>query len=78
MDEDTQKTLFLKGIREECMEILNLMCGGDISQGTFRVVKELCRRYSKGLAKGKIIQELGQRASRTTYGGVSSVELGMY
>ena len=58
MDEDTQKTLFLKGTKEECMEILNLICGGYISQGTFRDVKELCRRYSKGLAKGKTIGEL--------------------
>ena len=75
MDEDTQNNLFLKGIRDECMEILNLMCGGYISQGTFRDVKELYRRYSIGLGKGKTIWELGQRESRTTFGGVSRIEL---
>ena len=71
LDEDIQKNIFLKRIREECMEILNLMCGGDISQRTFRDVKELCRGYSQGLAKEKTIWELGQTTSRTTSGQVS-------
>ena len=76
LDEDTQNTLFLKGIREEYIEILNLICGEEISQGTFKDVKELCRRNSRGLEKGKTIWELGQRESRTTSRGVSQVELG--
>ena len=53
------------------MELLNLMCWGHISQGDFKDIKELCRRYSRGLEKGKTIWELGQRAMKTASGGVS-------
>ena len=53
------------------MEIMNLMCGGDISQGNFWDIKELYRIYSRGLEKGKTIQELVQIAMKTTSRGVS-------
>ena len=76
LDTNTQNTLFLKGVGDECMEILNLMSGGDIYQEKFMDIKELYRRYSRGLARVKTLRDLGPRAMNTAIGGVSRIESG--
>ena len=68
-----KRHFFLKEIRDECMKILNLMCGGDISQGNFKNINEIYIIYSRGMVRGKTIQDLGQRETNTTNGGVSWV-----
>jgi len=40
---DTKRTIFLRVIRVEPLEILNLMGGGDISKLSYDEVCELCR-----------------------------------
>ena len=49
------------------------MCGGDISQGNFKNINEIYIIYSRGMVRGKTIQDLGQRETNTTNGGVSWV-----
>ena len=51
LDKPTLENIFLKGVREEWTELLNLMGGGDISCETFDNICELCRRYSRGIVK---------------------------
>ena len=52
---DTVKTIFLKGIQDEYIDIFNLMGLGDISQLTFEDICTLCRKYSQSKAKtGKL------------------------
>ena len=41
--EDAVRTLFLKGIFEDLLEILNLMTVGDISHKTFAQIGEMCK-----------------------------------
>ena len=41
------KTLLLKGIQDEYLEILNLMGTCDVFQLSYDDVCELCRRYSR-------------------------------
>ena len=43
---DIIRTIFLKGIRDEYLDILNVMVKGDISYLPFHEITELCQRYS--------------------------------
>ena len=78
LQEDTIRTLFLKGILEEYVEILNLMASGDVSHKSFEDITELCRKYSRSRAKaGKSTREGPSRISRTAgTSGITRVELG--
>ena len=42
----TIQTIFLKGILEENIEVLNLMASGDVSHKPFKGIVELRRKYS--------------------------------
>ena len=53
LQEDAVRTLFLKGILEEYVEILNLMAWGDVSHKSFEEITEVCRKYSKSRAKAR-------------------------
>jgi len=46
LDENTIKIVFLKGLRADCIETLNLLSGGDIYKKPFAEVVELCHTYS--------------------------------
>jgi hypothetical protein len=46
LNDDTIRTIFLKGIQEEYIEVLNLMGSGDVSHLPFAEICDLCRRYS--------------------------------
>jgi hypothetical protein len=45
------RTVFLKGIRDECIEVLNLLILGDVHQNPFAWIANYYRRYSRGQAK---------------------------
>ena len=69
------KTIFLKGIQDEYMYILNLMGAGDISLLPFDDIGILCRKYSRSKAKhGKSVRDT--RVNKSASGGVTRVELG--
>ena len=51
LNEHSINIIFLKGIQEECIEILNLMSSGDISQKYFSDICDLCKKYSRSQAK---------------------------
>lgn len=48
---ETLKTLLLKGIKDEFLELLDLMGIGDVFQLPYDNVYELCIRYSRGISK---------------------------
>ena len=76
---DTIRTIFLKGIRDEYINVLNLMGAGDISFLPFDQISELCRIYSRGRAKtGKDPRESLSKVSKTTLGSVTKVGLAIY
>jgi hypothetical protein len=55
---DAVRDLFLKGISEEYLEILNLMATGDISHKPFSKIYEMCKNYSMTRAKiGKNVHD---------------------
>ena len=73
----TIRTIFLKGIRDDYINVLNLMGAGDISFLPFDHISELCRKYSRGKAKtGKDSRDYLSKVSKSALGSVTSVELG--
>ena len=72
MNQATIRTIFLKGILEENIDILTLMASRDVSHKSFEDIVEMCRKYSRSKAKaGK-----GVRAVKTSSGGITRLELG--
>jgi hypothetical protein len=51
LPEDAIRDIFLKGILEEYLEMLNLMASGDISHKPFDEICEMCKNYSRSRAK---------------------------
>ena len=50
---DVLKIILLCGIRENCLDMLNLLGKGDISKESFENIIELCKRYSRGSSRNK-------------------------
>ena len=48
---DVLKIILLHGIREEFLDMLNLLGKGDISKESFENIIELCKRYSMGSSR---------------------------
>ena len=75
LNDNTVRTIFLKGIQDEYIDTLNLMGVGDISQLTFEDISNLCRKYSRGKAKqGRGIRDT--KVNKYASKGVTRVELG--
>eukprot|EP00253_Pinus_taeda_P026627 PITA_26627 len=69
------RTIFLKGIREEYMDDLNLMGKGDISVLPFEEIADLCEKYSRSKAKmGK--RTLSSKATKSNSTSVTRAEIG--
>jgi hypothetical protein len=76
--EDAIRDIFLKGISEEYLEMLNLMELGDISHKPFDEICEMCKNYSRSRAKtGKNVQDPYNRNLKPiSSGGIMRVEIG--
>ena len=48
---DVLKIILLHGIREDFLDMLNLLRKGDISKESFEKIIELCKRYSRGSSR---------------------------
>ena len=48
---DVLKIILLHGIRDDCLDMLNLLGKGDISKEYFGNIVELCKRYSRGSSR---------------------------
>jgi hypothetical protein len=55
----------LRGITDDCMDLMNLMGRGDISQMGYDDICDLCRRYSRGISKhGKGPRDISVRITK--------------
>ena len=78
LDDETLKALLLKAIRDERIDILNMMGKGDISQLPLSDIAELCIHLSRGKSKtqkGPRDPSL-LRANKSATGSVSRAEIG--
>jgi hypothetical protein len=77
LDTTTVRTTFLKGVRDDCIEVLNLMSYGEVYQNPFADIVEYCKIYSCSQAKTKkSIRDPTNRIAKPTSGGVTRIELG--
>jgi len=74
---NTLQELFLKGILDECLDVLNLMGVGDVSQLPYNTICELCKQYSRDNNKqGRGSWEILSRISKPLGSAVTPVEIG--
>lgn len=73
LSKESLKLVSLRGDNEECMDALNLIGEGDVSQLLFEAICRVCRNYSRSFTK----RSRGERTSTIgkTSNGVSKVEL---
>jgi len=78
LDEKTLKALLLKAIRDEWIDILNMMGKGDISQLPLHDISELCVHLLREKSKtGKGPRDPSLiRANKSSTGSVSRAEIG--
>lgn len=81
LDEWSIRTIFLKGLREECIKTMNLLNVGDIYKNHFVEVAELCQTYSRSQAKvGKRLRDnlrdYAPKKSKSIHNVVTRVEMG--
>jgi hypothetical protein len=77
LDTTIVRNVFLKGVRDDCIEVLNLMSSGDVYQNPFADITEYYKRYSRSQAnRGKSIRDPTNKISKPTSGGVMRIKLG--
>ena len=73
LTEDSQKLVFLRGVKEDCLEALDLMDGSDVYQSSWDDLKKKKFNYSRSaMKKGR-----GHRSLTTkgTNQGISKLEI---
>jgi len=76
LDHEILKTIFIRGMRDNYLDILNLLGKGDISQEPFAEIVKLYLRCSRGSSKGRsIIQDASARIQKFAGGGVTRAEI---
>jgi hypothetical protein len=77
LDTTTVRTIFLKGVRDDCIEVLNLMIYGDVYQNPFSYIAEYYKRYSCSQTKTrKSVRDPTNRIIKPTPRGSTRIELG--
>ena len=80
---DVLKIILLRGIRDDCIDMLNLLGKGDISKESFGKIVELCKRYSRGSSQNnkwdkwdKLERDGFDRTQKSSNGGATRAEIG--
>ena len=80
---DVIKIILLRGIRNDCLDMLNLLGKGDISKESFEKIVELCKRYSRGSSRNnrrdkrdKLECDVFDRTQNYSNGGATHAEIG--
>jgi hypothetical protein len=77
LDTTKVRTIFLRGVTDDCIKVLNLMSSGDVYQKPFADIVEYCKRYSCSQAKiGKSVRDPINIITKPTPRGVARIELG--
>eukprot|EP00253_Pinus_taeda_P020212 PITA_20212 len=77
MSKDILKTILLKGVRDDCLDMLNMLGKGDISKEPFDDIINLCMRCSRGAAsKPKSRDSIYSRVQKSASGGATRAEIG--
>jgi hypothetical protein len=72
------KTILLKGVRDDCLGMLNMLGKGDISKESYEDIVNLCKRCSRGSTRNKSVTKdtTFSRVQKSTNGGETRAEIG--
>ena len=75
---DVIKIILLRGIRDDFLDMLNLLVKGDISKESFEKIMELCKMYSRGSSRNnkwdkrdKLECDIFDRTKNSSNGGAT-------
>jgi hypothetical protein len=78
VSKDILKTILLKGVRDESLDMMNMLGKGDISKEPYDVIVNLCKRCSRGAARnissGR--DTTFSRVQKSANGGATRAEIG--
>ena len=71
------KTILLKGVRDDCLDMLNMLGKGDISKESYEDIVNLCKRCSRGTTMNKSITKdtTFSRVQKLANGGATREEI---
>ena len=80
---DVLKIILLLRIRDDCLDMLNLLGKGDISKEYFKNIVELCKMHSRGSSRNnrrdkwdKLKRDVFDRTQNLTNGGATCAKIG--
>jgi hypothetical protein len=75
---DILKTILLKGVRDDSLDMLNMLGKGDISKESYDEIVNLCKRCSRGAARNRSISRdtTFSRVQKSASGGATRAEIG--
>ena len=53
VSKDILKTILLKGVRDDCLDMLNMLGKGDIYKESYDEIVDLCKRCSRGATRNR-------------------------
>ena len=72
LDKDILKIIILKALREDSLQLLNIVGKGDISKENFETICDYCIKCSRGAPRGG----QGIWSLKTSRGGVTNENIG--
>jgi hypothetical protein len=78
VSKDILKTILLKGVRDDCLDMLNMLGKGDISKESYEDIVNLCKRCSRGTTRNKSVTKdtTFSRVQKSANGGATREEIG--
>jgi hypothetical protein len=78
VSKDILKTILLKGVRDDCLDMLNMLGKGDISKESYDEIVNLCKRCSRGASRNRLNSRdtTFSRVQKSASGGATRVEIG--
>ena len=77
MSKDILKTILLKGVRDDFLDMLNMLGKGDISKESFDQIINLCMRCSRGAGnRSKSRDNVYSRVQKSSSGGATRAKIG--
>jgi hypothetical protein len=78
VSKDILKIILLKGVRDDCLDTLNMLGKGDISKESYEDIVNLCKRCSQGTTRNKPVTKdtTFSRVHKSTNGGARRAEIG--
>jgi hypothetical protein len=78
VSKDILKTILLKGVRDDCLDMLNMLGKGDISKESYDEIVNLCKRCSRGASRNRSNSRdtTFSRVQKSASGGATRAEIG--